>query len=163
MTEQLAKITLEVEGPRGPDVLCEIVVLRAWLEQGQRIQVDVPKRLACSSCDGGGCDKCGRSGAFDVPLPESPLELTLPASGASGPVRLRLPGLGALGTQESEARGHLILSVRVGDQPSRGVRLCPSVPLKPTRADAGLALRILTMVLLVSLLFLFLLWFSGWM
>jgi hypothetical protein len=98
-------------------------------------------------------------------VPEGePLEFTLPPGGdpASG-VRVRFPGLGATGTEPEQARGQLVLAVRVGEQPSRGVMALRNEPLKATRADSALALRILTMVVLVTLLFVFLLWFSGWM
>jgi hypothetical protein len=162
MTE-LGRIALDLEGPRGPDVLHEIHVPAEWALSGVRIRVEVPRRLACAVCEGGGCDRCGRSGAFEVPDGE-PLEFTLPSAGeSSAGVRVRFPGLGAVGTEPAEARGQLVLSVRVGDQPSRGVAALRDEPVKATRADPALALRILTMVVLVTLLFVFLLWFSGWM
>lgn len=163
MTEPLARIALDLEGPRGPDVLHEIEVPAPWFERGARVQVDLPRRLVCAACEGGGCDRCGRSGAFEVPRDE-PLEFTLPTGTEPGVgVRVRFPGLGAASAEATEGRGQLVLSVRVGEQPSRGVFAQPEEPLKATRADSALALRILAMVVLVTLLFVFLLWFSGWM
>jgi len=131
VTEPLAKIDLPTDGPRGPDALCEISVPAGWFAQGQRIQVDVPARLACASCEGGGCDACGRSGALDVPKAEELLEVTLPATSEGGALRVRLAGLGAEGTEPGAPRGHLILSVRVGDRASRSVSLCAGQPVKP--------------------------------
>lgn len=169
MSEPLARISLEVDGPRGPDVDCEITVPAEWFTEGCRIEIDVPSRLACASCAGGGCDACGRSGAFDVPRAEAPLELTLPhVDAAQSRLRVRIPGLGAASRDPEQPRGHLMLSVRVGEGPSRGVQVLPSqlspgAPLKPTTADPAFVLRILLMVAFVSLLFVFLLRFSGWM
>ncbi len=164
MSEALAKISLEVEGPRGPDVSCDIVVPADWLAAGRRIQVALPERLVCASCSGGGCDTCGRSGALAVPKADTPLELTLPTSGAwPGAVRVRLPGWGAEGAAPGEPRGHLMLFVRAGDEPSRGVFAISPELIKKTTADPAFVLRILLMVVLVSLLFVFLLRFSGWM
>jgi hypothetical protein len=174
VSEPLARISLEVDGPRGPDVDCEITVPAEWFTEGCRIEFDVPARLTCASCAGGGCDACGRSGAFDVPKADTPLELTLPLVDSSqGRLRVRIPGLGAPSRDPEQPRGHLMLSVRVGEGPSRGVQVLPSqaepsgrspgAPLKPTTADPAFVLRILLMVAFVSLLFVFLLRFSGWM
>lgn len=169
MSEPLARISLCVDGPRGPDVLCEIAVPAEWFAQGRRLQIDLPGRLTCASCDGGGCDTCGRSGALEVPKPETPLELTLPISaGEVGRFRVRIPGLGADSGDDAVPRGHLMLSVRAGEPVSRGVSALASEslasrPVKPTTADPAFVLRILLMVVFVSLLFVLLLRFSGWM
>ena len=162
MSETLAKLELDTNGPRGPDVTCDIVVPAVWLAQGYRIAVDLPARLGCASCGGGGCDTCGKSGVLLVPRGEEPLELTLPSvAEPAGAVRVRLPGWGAAGADPDQPRGQLILAVRAGEQPSRGVRTLSHGSGKV--ADAQLVGRILLMVALVSLLFVFLLWFSGWM
>jgi hypothetical protein len=168
VSEPLAKISLAVDGPRGPDVECEITVPADWFMEGRRIEVDLPSRLACASCAGGGCDACGRRGAFDVPKADVPLELTLPlAEGSPARFRVRIPGLGAPAADPELARGHLILSVRVGDLPSRGVQAMPKQTMltAPSArvADPAFVLRIVLMAALVSLLFVFLLRFSGWM
>jgi len=162
VSETLAKLELDTKGPRGPDVVCDIVVPAAWLTDGSRIEVDLPERLGCASCGGGGCDTCGKSGALLVPRGEEPLELTLPSvAEPAGIVRVRLPGWGAVGADPEQPRGQLILAVRAGDQPSRGVRALSHGSGKV--ADARLVGRIVLMVVLTSLLFVFLLWFSGWM
>jgi len=163
MSEPLARLELELDGPRGPDVVHEISVPGVWFERGARLSVEVPRRLVCAACEGGGCDRCSRSGAFEVPS-AGPLEFSLPRSvEPSGIVRVRFPGWGAVSEDPDVARGQLVLSVRVGEQPSRGVSMQPEAPVKATRADPKLALRILVMVVSVSLLFVFLLWFSGWL
>jgi hypothetical protein len=174
VSEPLARISLDVDGPRGPDVLCEIVVPAEWFTDGRRLQIDLPGRLTCANCSGGGCDACGRSGALETPKVEEPLELTLPSSaGSLGRFRVRIPGLGAESGEAGLARGHLLLTVRAGEPVSRGVSALPSEalpndslasePFKATRAEPAFVLRILLMVVFVSLLFVFLLWFSGWM
>jgi hypothetical protein len=162
VSETLAKLELHTEGPRGPDVTCDIVVPAAWLARGCRIVVDLPERLGCAACGGGGCDACGKSGALLVPKRDAPLELTLPSMAEpTGAVHVRLPGWGAAAADPEQPRGQLILVVRAGSQPSRGVRALSNAEGRV--ADARLVGRILLMVVLVSLLFVFLLWFSGWM
>jgi hypothetical protein len=50
--------------PRGR---LSIVVPTEWLREGARLEVELPTRVRCDLCDGGGCDACGRSGAYRVP------------------------------------------------------------------------------------------------
>lgn len=164
MTEALGRIELPLDGPRGPDVLCEVVVPGPWLASGERIQIDLPGRLTCAACSGGGCDACGRSGALELPPREGPLELTLPTQlEPAALVRVRIPGCGGASPDAALGRGQLILSVRAGDEPSRGVRRCVSAAIKPTRVDPRSAARMVVFLALVALLFVYLLRFSGWL
>jgi hypothetical protein len=65
----------EKRTPRGR---ISIVVPRAWLRDGARLEVEVPARLRCDLCDGGGCDACARSGGYRAPEPRIPIAITLP-------------------------------------------------------------------------------------
>ncbi len=68
-----------------------VMVSAAWLLAGARVTIQVPARLSCGACDGGGCDRCGRSGAVRLAL--DPVRRTtaigLPAT-RDGRVVLRL-------------------------------------------------------------------------
>ncbi|MFI5298719.1 MAG: hypothetical protein ACHREM_11530 [Polyangiales bacterium] len=52
---------------KGPRAKVSIVVPQNWLRHGARLELDLPSRLRCDVCDGGGCDPCGRSGAYARP------------------------------------------------------------------------------------------------
>ncbi len=100
MTQVLGKITApELEGPSGPDVSHRIEVPEAWFEEGVMVAVELPQRLACARCEGGGCDACGRSGAVAVwSNDEEPCVVSVglprpPRPGAA--VVLRVPEAGA--------------------------------------------------------------------
>ncbi len=99
MTQVLGKITApEREGPSGPDVMHRIEVPEAWFEEGVHLEIELPQRLACARCEGGGCDACGRSGAItlyaqgEVPLV---VHVGLPRAAPGGVVLLRIPEGGA--------------------------------------------------------------------
>jgi hypothetical protein len=107
----LARVTNDLDEPRGPDVLHGVEVPMEWLEEGASVSVVLPRLMPCARCEGGGCDVCGRKGAFEVAA-EGPVVVSLPRQPGAAPsaIRLRLPGYGA----KSEAElppGHLILTV----------------------------------------------------
>lgn len=130
----LGRVTGSMDGPRGPDALHKISVEAGWLEEGATIEFELPRNLACAGCDGGGCSLCGYSGAVSVRGRKEPgevVQVTLPraaqpagappSSGKRGVV-IRLPEHGGLPEDLSLPRGHLMLSVKVGE-PSPGVSL----------------------------------------
>ncbi len=82
-----------------------------WLEEGASMSILLPRLLPCARCEGGGCDVCGRKGAFETSL-EGPVIVSLPRQSGAAPsaLRLRLPGYGAKGEGELPL-GHLILTV----------------------------------------------------
>ena len=97
-------------------MLCSIEVPAAWFEVGATLQISLPRLLSCARCDGGGCDACGRRGAFDQRTAgiaeEVAIVLPLQPRGGSTAVRLRLPALGARAPAETELPpGHLLLTV----------------------------------------------------
>ena len=61
--------------PRGR---ASIVVPTAWLREGARLQLELPSKLRCDVCDGGGCDACARSGGYRLPDERGKVALTLP-------------------------------------------------------------------------------------
>ena len=64
------------KGPRGA---VSIVVPRNWLREGARLEIELPGKLRCDICGGGGCDPCARSGAYARPDDVSAtIAITLP-------------------------------------------------------------------------------------
>lgn len=78
---------------------CSIEVPVAWFEAGATLQIQLPRLLTCARCEGGGCDACGRRGAFEQQAAgiASEVAVVLPRqpAGSCAPVKLRLPSLGA--------------------------------------------------------------------
>jgi hypothetical protein len=123
--QPLAKVVQDdaLHGPRGPDGRHEIVVPEGWLGEGAWVEIPLPRLLNCAACEGGGCDRCERSGAVAT-RPRKTLtevvELQLPTA----PAILRVPRRGGLPGEEAQGlgRGVLLLAVRTGAAPSEGVR-----------------------------------------
>jgi hypothetical protein len=67
-----------LDAKRSPRGRASIVVPTAWLRDGARLEVDLPAKLRCDLCDGGGCDACERSGAYRLPEDRTPIAITLP-------------------------------------------------------------------------------------
>jgi hypothetical protein len=131
----LARVTEDLEQPRGPDVLHAVEVPISWFAEGACIEVRLPRLLSCARCEGGGCDLCGRRGAFEQAASGAPSEIavTLPAQApeATGPVRLRLPAHGARAAEDSGLpNGHLLLTVV--PRPIEQTQVSPSVRKLPT-------------------------------
>lgn len=111
----LARVTQDLEEPRGPDVACSIEVPQDWFLVGATLQISLPRLLSCARCDGGGCDACERRGAFEQQSAgiASEVAVVLPTQSAEryAPVRLRLPALGARAAEPELPSGHLLLTV----------------------------------------------------
>lgn len=141
----LGRITTAMGGPRGPDVQMAVAVPEEWITSGATLEIELPRNLACAACGGGGCDACERSGAVSLRGRKEPIEtveVTLPSPGAveelpasrTRVVVVRIPARGGLPPEGRELpRGNLLLSVRTGAEPGRGVsRLAqPSIPPPP--------------------------------
>ncbi len=109
-----------------------IRVPSAWLEEGALIEFELPRNLKCAACEGGGCDRCERSGAISVrdkkELGEV-VQVTLPRrnqpdfeSTASGrTIVIRIPERGGVATKAELPRGNLLLRVILADSPDPGV------------------------------------------
>ena len=111
----LARVTQDLDEPRGPDVACSIEVPQSWFLQGATLQIQLPRLLSCARCDGGGCDACARSGAYRLPDERPLLAVTLPrvtddvlALRVQNPVAGEVPSL-------------LVIRVAAGLEPSTGV------------------------------------------
>lgn len=125
-------MTGSYEVPRGPDVLHRIGIARKWLLRGEQVQFVLPRNLTCVACDGGGCDRCARSGAITLRSKADPAEVvrvTLPRRSPdeldSQPTFIvRVPGHGGLpGAESVETRGLLLLKIVVSDASDPGVSL----------------------------------------
>jgi hypothetical protein len=115
-----------------------------WILTGATLEIELPRNLACASCGGGGCDRCDRSGAVSLRGRNDPaesVEVTLQTSSVSDDVPssrtrrivVRIPERGGHAPPSSGAavpRGNLLLSVRAGPPPPRGVKKLagPSIP-----------------------------------
>lgn len=102
----------------------KIAIPTSWL--GSLIEVDVPARLACGACDGGGCDRCGRSGAFKRETGAFKVTIELPPHMRDG-VLLRLPG-----PFEGGGPDVLLMEIRAGEEADASCRL-----VRRARPDAA--------------------------
>jgi hypothetical protein len=141
----IGRITAATDRPRGPDVKMSVCVPDAWFADGATIEIELPRNVACAACEGGGCDRCDRSGAVSLRGRKDPaetVEVTLlrPAAGDDAPssksrlVVMRIPDRGGHCREGEELpRGNLLLSVKSGSEPSRGVKRLaqPSMPPPP--------------------------------
>jgi hypothetical protein len=163
----LGQVLGDLEGPRGADGAVSITVLPEWFETGARLIVQLPRRVVCATCEGGGCDVCGRSGALLLPhlTDESVLSITLPSTIAPArPVTLRVPGRGMPSLNAHEPAGHLLLRVVPGPTASASVTLDRGEPGRSlAHLDRGLVTRSTVMAILLIAVFLGLLRLSGWM
>lgn len=140
LPEVLARVTSRAaSGPRGPDVLHRVKVRREWLLRGEVIELELPRNLSCAECGGGGCDKCGRSGAITLRRRNEPaevVEVTLPARPVddepdSRGITLRIPEQGGLPDPGSDLpRGLLLLTVVPSQEPDPRIKLLRGVPSK---------------------------------
>lgn len=161
----LGKVTGDLDARRGPDVAFQISVPREWF--GREIAVILPRNLHCAACGGGGCDRCDRSGAVTLrDREDEPVELRVrlpPPDVSSAAVCLRIPEEGGRATEEELGRGHLLLTVRRGEQPSADVSL---VHVGGTLSDSDrsqLMKRSVLMAVGLIALFLGMLKLSGWL
>jgi hypothetical protein len=124
-----------LDGLRGPDGALEITVPGAWLDEGARIRVRVPRLVTCAACQGGGCEQCGLSGALSTRErgeAEKQADLTLPKKTPPPGARLRLPRLGGEAEEEQVPRGHLLVHVKPGAAPDPIVARLSCEVLTPT-------------------------------
>ena len=134
----LARVTNDLDEPRGPDVLHTVEVPAEWLGEGASVEIKVPRFLSCARCEGGGCDLCGRKGAFEAAAAASSevvITLPRPAGAAPSAVRLRLPAAGARDTADpSLPPGHLLLTIIPRDA---GFGWAPAPTLRKLEAAQG--------------------------
>lgn len=161
----LGKVTGDLDAPRGPDVAFQITVPEGWF--GREVAIVLPRNVHCASCGGGGCDSCDRSGAITLrSRDEEPVELrvSLPqAEVASAAVCLRIPERGGPSNEEGCGRGHLLLTVRIGEEVSRDVTLVHVEGKLSDDARRQLMKRSLLMATGLIALFLGMLKLSGWL
>lgn len=164
---RLGQVTLDLDAPRGPDGIFSISVPAAWLEQGSKLLVRMPKKLVCAACEGGGCDLCGRSGALALPeMSEEDriLDVTLPGFEVAQEMTLRIPRRALPSSRPDEPPGHLFLKITPGTSASPCVALeRAESPPGRTHLDRSLVTRSTLMAVGLIGLFLLMLRLSGWM
>ena len=138
----------EVGRRGGPIGRLSVDVLPAWLASGDAVEIVVPQRLACARCDGGGCDGCGRSGAFRLTLDDAArtLQLTLPGRGPERTVLRLVRPFGADAGLEQ-----LWIELRAGPEASACCRLVPGGRARPRAFARGPILIVLALALAVLL------------
>ncbi|HEX2736193.1 MAG TPA: hypothetical protein VHM70_31545 [Polyangiaceae bacterium] len=134
--EVLAKLQIEPDSDRGPDVSHRIRLARQWLNSGAQLDIALPRRVRCASCDGGGCDRCSRSGAFTLCGQDEPalhVAVNIPAM-LHTPCVVRIPKSGAPGSAPNFTRGCLLLEVTEGATSSEVIAIAGSgaAPVPPT-------------------------------
>ncbi len=167
LAQVLGRVTgVDLDTPRGADVVHSIRVDPSWFERGEPVEVTLPRNLRCAACDGGGCDRCGRAGAVSLWGREEPpgvVEVTLPRRSAEELLReptvvLRIPERGGLPEASSgQIRGMLLLRVTACPEPDASVirlsavpsRRGPSLPAQPkSQVLLGAALLLAALVLI---------------
>ncbi|HEY5962100.1 MAG TPA: hypothetical protein VIV60_36340 [Polyangiaceae bacterium] len=98
MAEILGKVTApsSADALRGADVALRVSLPPSWLNEGQCIEVELPRNLLCARCYGGGCGSCNQSGAITLrgrtELPEF-VQVVLPMQKSGDPSQsMRLSG-----------------------------------------------------------------------
>ena len=166
-------MTSDLDRPRGPDVEYSIHVPRSWLD-GATLDVELPRKLGCAHCHGGGCDGCGRSGAVVLRSAEeasTSVRVSLPGlsedSDEAPHLLVRVPGAGGRAADEALGAGHLLLHVQASDEGhvvTPGVTRVPVTTHSLSDAErARLIRRSLVMAALLCLTFIGLLRLSGWL
>ncbi len=123
MGEVLGNVLEPVSAKRGPDVALKLTAPPAWLRRGQQLVVELPRRLSCARCEGGGCDACQRRGAFtlrEAGAAQETVVLTLSQDVEGSAIQIRVPDRGAPGPTD-EPPGQLIVTLSAGDVPSGGL------------------------------------------
>lgn len=145
MSQVIGRVVTGVhETLRGPDVIHRVAIRREWLLAGETIELVLPRNLSCATCEGGGCDRCGRSGAITLrSRGEAPVsvQVTLPRR-SSQELReqpafvVRVPDHGGAAAREDMPRGLLLLKITTSSGTDAGIVLSrPSAP--PTGSDAA--------------------------
>ncbi|MFO0614331.1 MAG: hypothetical protein U0414_17220 [Polyangiaceae bacterium] len=105
------------------------------LDRGAVLHVRAPKRLQCADCDGGGCARCGNSGAFRVE-PRAPLVVPI-ATDVALPVRIRVGAPEELG----DGVDVVIVAISRDGAPSDNAWVVPAPALAPTTLAPAAPLR----------------------
>jgi len=104
-----------LDAKKSPRARVSIIVPSNWLREGARLELVLPNKLRCDLCDGGGCDACGRSGAYRAPEEGKKIALTLPRV-TDDYLALRVTN--PFGDQEPAL---LVVRLVAGPTPSEGV------------------------------------------
>ncbi|MBW2525030.1 MAG: hypothetical protein JRI23_12680 [Deltaproteobacteria bacterium] len=106
----------------------QVVVPPGWLAERAEVELELPAMLCCARCDGGGCDRCNRSGAVRLDrAADRTLRFTLPDQAAGAILRLVQP-------LDDCDLDQLLVEVRPGNVSSSGVNRLPP-PTAPSAAE----------------------------
>jgi hypothetical protein len=141
---RLAKVAApeELSSLEGAIARARVEVPQSWA--GSLIEVDVPRRLSCGACDGGGCDRCQRSGAIKLDSVGA-LSVRLPEELGEGAV-LRIPQ-----PFEGDELAILLLEVRVAEAPSGCRRIGVTLP-RLLRSSRGSTIPAILVLLAIAAL-----------
>lgn len=117
---------LEKEALEGPEIRAALlaVTVEGPLERGAVLHVRAPKRLPCASCEGGGCSRCGNSGAFKIE-PTAPLVVPV-STDIALPARIRLTA----GRELGEGIDVVVLAIGSEGPPSDNAWITPPAPVR---------------------------------
>lgn len=163
-----------MDADRGPDVLHRINVPAEWLVAGVTLEVELPRHLTCARCEGGGCDACERSGALTLRGKEEPPELVTVRLPAQSPgdaesrtadLVLRIPEAGGFPPADRDwVRGHLLLRVTRAESASPGVSRARQAGARVGLEERRqLMQRSAIVAVSLSVVFVLILWLSGWL
>ena len=129
-----------------------VVIPEGWARAGAAIEVVLPPKVECGVCRGGGCDRCGCSGAHRLPAGEAErtLELSLPPL-AGDAVLLRVPHpFGA--AAELELLNVEVAKGEIASSCCRLMRDHAALAPRASEPQASTALRWVWLVALVAVL-----------
>lgn len=147
---------LERDALEGPEIRTGTlaITVATGLVAGATLHVRAPKRLPCAGCDGGGCSRCGNSGAFRVE-PAAPIVVPI-ASNIVLPTRIRVAASRELGPGIDV----VVLSIQPGPPsdaawvvgPSSVVAPAVSVgaPMTPRRARPEVTIALVLLAVLFA-------------
>lgn len=145
-SQELARVLdpQQVAASVGPIAKMSVEVPASWA--GCVVQITIPRLLSCGACDGGGCDRCGRSGAVRRSEDGGPIDLTLPPSVEQG-VRVRL-----VRPFDSDELEILLVDIVPSETPSPDCQRVPGAERSPAASSHRLILALALVALLLFVL-----------
>jgi hypothetical protein len=136
-----------IDDPSARVALLKIDAAPRWLQSGGTLVIDLPKRLVCASCEGGGCSRCDNSGGYRLADDSArpPLRINMASSRADG-MRVRVA------SKELDEVDVVVVQISSREPPSRFVRHEPCSPilLRPAPTPSMSATGIIATVIALT-------------